>query len=612
MTNYIMKKIAGLFLGVLVSVSVFAQGQMQEDKAEAESGRNGFRSPDFMTNIDGRQPIPLSGKWMAIIDPVDFGIGSWAAIWKDKTPTGKTDFYEYSFDGLQLDVPGDFNTQLPELKFFEGTVWYKRIINYESKENTRVFLHFGAANYISNVWLNSELIGAHEGGFTPFQFEITDKIKPGKNTIIVRVNNERRADGIPAKGYDWLNYGGITRDVNIIETPETFIKDYFIQLSKDNYETIEGWIQLDGSANSQTVELSIPEIKLKHSVITDADGYAEFSVKAKKLQLWSPENPKLYNVNLTSGTDRITEEIGFRDIRVAGPDILLNGKPIFLKGICFHEESPVKASRATSIEDAQMLLNWSKELGANFVRLAHYPHSEHTVKLAEKMGLMVWSEIPVYQGINFRDPKMMEKLDFQLKEMLYRDKNRCGIIVWGIANETSKNPARDEALADIARRTREFDDTRLVTAAMNNWRMSPSENVARIDDSLIESLDIIAFNAYVGWSNKWPAEPGTVKWEIPYDKPVVFSEFGAEALYNHHGEADVASSWSKEFQEQLYRDNLKMFEGIPNLRGTCPWTLVDFRSTRRLLPKLQDGWNRKGLLSDKGQKKRAWYVMKEY
>jgi len=119
-------------------------------------------------------------------------------------------------------------------------------------------------------------------------------------------------------------------------------------------------------------------------------------------------------------------------------------------------------------------------------------------------------------------------------------------------------------------------------------------------------------NVYMGWYAAWPAEPGTLKWEFPENKPVVFSEFGAEALYNHHGDPEVASSWSEEFQERLFVNNIKMFKGIENLRGTCPWTLVDFRSTRRLLPRLQDGWNRKGLVSDRGQKKKSWYVMKEY
>ncbi len=188
---------------------------------------------DFMTNIPARRQTSLNGKWQVIIDPYDVGIKSWKALYKDKKPVKKNEFYEYSFDGGPVfDVPGDINSQLPELKNYESTVWYKKTFVAQKQIGKRLFLYFDATNYITDVFLNSEKIGSHEGGFTPFQFEITDKIKDGENSIIVRVNNERQKDGVPATGYDWLNYGGITRDVRLVETSSVYIDDYLFNWRK--------------------------------------------------------------------------------------------------------------------------------------------------------------------------------------------------------------------------------------------------------------------------------------------------------------------------------------------------------------------------------------------
>ncbi|MGB3005214.1 MAG: sugar-binding domain-containing protein, partial [Chitinophagaceae bacterium] len=166
--NRQIKKILNLLLIVisLFPISMVSQGLQSKSSLQSNLG-----------NIPGRKISSLNGRWQAIIDPMDAGIGSWKALWKDLTPKGKSDFYEYSFEGAtMLDVPGDFNSQLTELTFYESTVWYKKKFVYEKDEQKKLFIHFGAVNYIANVFLNSEKIGSHEGGFTPFQFEITDKV----------------------------------------------------------------------------------------------------------------------------------------------------------------------------------------------------------------------------------------------------------------------------------------------------------------------------------------------------------------------------------------------------------------------------------------------------
>lgn len=563
-----------------------------------------------MTNVPGRSGVSLNGKWTAIVDAADVGSGSWTAIYKDKKVQGKTDFVEYSFEnGTVLDVPGDFNSQSPELNLFESSVWYKKEFDPQPSPGTRLFLHFGAANYRTDVYWNSEHIGSHEGGFTPFEFEITDKIKPGANALIVKSNNKRLPDGIPAIGFDWHNYGGMTRDVTLIRTPDTFIRDYFIQLKKGSPHEIEGWVQLDGARREQAVHIRIPSAKIDQTVRTDASGRAHFDFNAD-LELWSPSAPKLYRVEVVGETDSVTEEIGFRTIEVQGSEIVLNGKPIFLKGVSFHEEIPMRKARAYSDADAQVLLTWAKELGCNFVRLAHYPQNEHTVRMAERLGLLMWEEVPVYQGIAFGDPKMQEKMHAMLAEMVQRDKNRCGIAIWSMSNETTPGPERNASLAKMAAYCRSLDPTRLIASAINRWQKNG--NVMTIDDPLSEALDVVSINEYIGWYNPWPAGPSNIDWHLAFNKPLIISEFGAEALYGNHGPADVASSWSEEYQEQFYKDQVAMFPKMTALRGVCPWILVDFRSPSRLHPRFQNGWNRKGLLSEQGFKKKAWYVMKAY
>ncbi|MFZ1979348.1 MAG: glycoside hydrolase family 2 TIM barrel-domain containing protein [Bacteroidota bacterium] len=572
---------------------------------------NAVYAQSAMTNLPGRQCTSLNGKWQVIIDPM--GVGTWRQVWMEKKPEKKTEFIEYSFEGGPLlNVPGDFNTQKPELTYYEGTVWYKKTFHCRIHKDRRLFLHFGAVNYIADVYLNTHHIGSHEGGFTPFQFEITDAVKEGENALVVMVNNQRLKDGIPGLGYDWVNYGGITRDVNLIETDNSFIEDYFIQLKKHSLNEVAGWVKINGAHLSQNISVKVPELGIDHKTKSKSDGVAEI-IFSSKFKLWSPDNPKLYKVILQSETDTIVENLGFRSVETQGTKILLNGKPLFLKGINIHEENPLRAARAFSESDALVLLTWAKELGCNFVRLVHYPHSEYMVRLAEKMGIMVWDEIPVYQHIEFSAPGVTDKIALMMKEMIRRDRNRCGVIIWSLSNETyDSTPNRTMALVDLSRQCRLLDSTRLITSPICS--QGYENNTFNVWDPLYPYFDIMSINEYLGWYSPWQGRPEDVQWKlICSDKPIVVSEFGGEALYgSNSGPIDEAASWSEEYQEQIYKDQIEMLHAAPNLSGMCPWLLVDYRSLGRLHPVFQNGWNRKGLLSDRGDKKKAWYILKTY
>ena len=571
---------------------------------------NSIDAQSAMINVSARHCTNLDGKWQVIIDPA--GAGDWRQVWMEKKPEKKTDFFEYSFEGGPVfNVPGDFNSQMTELKYFEGTVWYKKSFDYNPDKNKRLFLHFGAVNYLADVYLNGNLLGKHEGGFTPFQFEITNSVHNGGNSIVVRVNNQRLKDGIPGLGFDWFNYGGITRDVNLVETDNSFISDYFIQLKKHSFNEVQGWVKLNGAHSRQNVEIKIPELKIVYKSKSDDTGLAEVKFSSG-FDLWSPENPRLYKIIIQCETDTIVDNIGFRSIEAKGSKILLNGKPVFLKGINIHEENPFRVARAFSESDASILLTWAKELGCNMVRLAHYPHNEYMIRLAEKMGIMVWDEIPVYQQVEFSTPGVSDKIDLMMREMVNRDKNRCGVIVWSLSNETSPSPSRDRALVNLSDKCRLLDSTRLITSVINDQHYN--NNAINVWDTLYRHFDIISLNEYLGWYVPWQGRPEDVKWNfVCKDKPIVISEFGGEALYgNNKGPKDEAASWSEEYQEQIFKDQVEMLKAIPDLCGTFPWLLVDYRSPGRMHPVYQNGWNRKGLLSDHGDKKKAWYILKAY
>jgi len=560
----------------------------------------------LIANIPGRTTVSLDGAWHVIVDPFENGKERFS---QDAKPKDKSDLVEYSFDlSPVLNVPGDWNTQREALMFYEGPVWYRKEFNYRKREGTRVFVYFGAANYRAVVYVNGEKQGEHEGGFTPFNFEVTSALRDGGNFLIVEVNNTRRPDGVPGMRFDWWSYGGITRDVELVEVPEVFIQDYWVQLARGSENEVSGWVQVNGAKSSQKVTLEIPEAHLRESFSSDANGRASFRFTAK-LELWSPEHPKLYDVILTSGGEIVRDQIGFRTIEVRGAKILLNGKPIFLRGISMHEEAPFREGRAFSPEDAQTLLGWVKELGCNFVRFAHYPHNENEIRLADRMGLLVWSEIPVYWDIDWSNPATMANAQAQLRDMIARDHNRAAVVLWSLSNETPVKPERLTFLKRLAQDARELDSTRLITSALNHTDNTGADE-RTLSDPLGEVLDVLGLNEYLGWYGGRPEDADKLQWKLTWNKPLIVSEFGGGAPYGRHGDAD--ERWTEEYQENLYQHQLGMVERMPNLAGMSPWVLMDFRSPLRMLPGVQDYHNRKGVISNRGQRKMAFYTLQKF
>src|SRR5258705_4087824 len=290
--------------------------------------------PALITNIEGRHTMDLNGRWQTIIDQYETGYydyryqPSTEGYFKNAKPKSPSDLIEYDFDtSPQLNVPGDWNSQDQRLLFYEGTIWYKKSFDYQKKDRTRLFVYFGAANYLADVYLNGQKLGRHEGGFTPFNFEITNLVRAANNSLIVKVDNKRRRDAVPTLITDWWNSGGLTRQVKLIEAPNTFVQDYLIQLQKGSQDRIAGWVKVSGNKLDQKITIRIPEARISKSFATDANGVAQINFDAR-LTLWAPANPKLYQVVIETETDRVQDEIGFRSLEPKGTEILLYGKPV--------------------------------------------------------------------------------------------------------------------------------------------------------------------------------------------------------------------------------------------------------------------------------------------
>ena len=587
------------------------------------------RIEPVLVAADLRESTDLSGPWHYSIDPFRSGIAgfhgeapdSGQQRWRDvdvrkAMASDSRVLYEFDLARSPLtSLPSSWLTEAPELRHYQGLMWYQRTFPAPARRQGRYFLRFGAANYSTVVYLNGQEVGRHEGGFTPFAFDVTKFLRDGDNQITVGVDSQATEATVPPPVTDWENYGGITRPVRLIAVPDTYVDDAWVRLTRDGRMAVD--IHLDGpQAANRPVRLRIAELDLDRAGVTDAAGDWRATMAAPRaLVRWSPERPRLYDVSVAAGDDRWRDRVGFRTVEVRGADILLNGRPIFLRGISMHEEElGVDPTRAMTPAASRALLTEIKEgLHGNYVRLAHYPHAEVTLRMADELGLLVWSEVPVYWRVAWSNPATLLRARTMLAENILRDRNRAAVAIWSVANETPVTDARNAFLRTLVTDVRRLDDTRLVSAALLVDRSNEGGHpVMTLADPLADALDVMAINTYNGWytQDRLTDLPAS-EWRVPVDKPLVFSEFGADARAGFHDPANK-QKFSEEFQADYYRATLGMADKLPTLRGISPWILKDFRSPRRQNPDFQQGWNRKGLVSETGQRKQAFDVLATY
>lgn len=550
-----------------------------------------------------RKKESLNGHWHYAVDQYDTFLRQ---KWFNEVHYdggGNTLPVDYSFDEWELmDLPCCWNTTDRMYMLYEGSMVFTRKFIYAKQgDDERMFLKIGAANYICRVFINKKYVGMHRGGSTPCYFDITDYLEHD-NRIILQVDNTRRSNQVPMENTDWFNYGGIYRDIELIRVPQIHIKDFIIALEPDStFSKIRASVKMSGNY-SGTAVISISELGISQEFSVN-NGAGEILIDAKP-ELWSPENPKLYDVTLECANDKVSDRVGFRKIRVNGMDIVLNGKPLFLRGISSHEESR-ENGKALTDEERLENIRIAKELGCNFMRIAHYPHSERMSQLADEIGLLLWEEIPVYWGIAFSSEDTYSDAENQLRELITRDYNRASVIIWSVGNENQDTDERLSFMSRLAECAHSLDKTRMVSAAcLVNYQKNA------IEDRLEQYLDIIGLNEYCGWyTAEWRMLPELFENSNP-KKPVIITEFGADAYPGLRG--TITDKGTEDCQAYVYEKQIENIRRIPYIKGMTPWILYDFRCPRRTSVN-QRYYNTKGLLSaDKKYRKPAFYILRDF
>ncbi|NYZ16111.1 glycoside hydrolase family 2 [Azospirillum sp. RWY-5-1] len=574
------------------------------DEAYARPFALGRVGADGLVTTAGRTLVSLDGDWRFCIDPHDEGLRQ---AWYADEPLPAASWIaprDYDDGAWQtVPVPSCWNTQKPEWRHYEGGAWYTRLFEHRpGPVGERVMLHVGAAAYEARVFLNGAFIGAHRGASTPFCLELTEHLRDGTNRLQIQVDNARRAERVPMHHTDWFNYGGLYRSVSLLRLPPVFIRDFGVGLVPGSgFGRVFVDIALSAPVYGEAT-VAIDGLLPPHPIpVTGGRGRIELELAP---ELWSPDAPRLYDVTLGFGADTVADRIGFREIRVEGERILLNGRDVVLRGVSVHEDD-LHSGKTSGEADIRRRYADAKELGCNFLRLAHYPHDARAAAIADEVGLMLWAEIPVYWAIDFTGPDSYDDAANQLAELITRDRNRASVILWGVGNENADTDARLSFMGRLAGLARALDPTRLVTAAclIDRQRFA-------IADRLADSLDVIGLNEYFGWYE--PSFDGLRRLlaNSAPGKPVIISEFGADAVAGLRGGA--RELFTEDCQEAVYREQLAILATAPYVRGLTPWILYDFRTERRQTA-FQRGWNRKGLIAeDKTTRKRAFAVLADH
>ncbi len=579
--------------------------------------------------INNRKCRSLNGQWGFFADNMGaFGLKRSRNVFEGLNPCEDDRALEYDVDAFDtISVPGDWNTQQKEYFLFEGFGWYaKRLELSESERESiakgeRLFLRLDGVNYGVDVWWNGELIASEECPFLPLSFELKSEQLQSSNLLVIRVDARRMEHRIPAERYDWFNYGGLIRGVRLVRMPTQFIAQAayhsteIIELNEAG-AVVNGkyTVVCDGAseASSFELELSISELAYQQRIDLSSTETV-LSLDGLKVRLWEPGQPQLYAAQLTlyrdgQIVDSIDQKIGFKQIEVDGTQVLLNRKPLYLKGTAYHEERLGKeGGKPRNLDDVRELIDLAEELGSNFLRLAHYPYDESWLAECDARGLLVWDEIPVYWEITYEDARTQKIIQDSATRMVEVSRGHACILCHAMANETWELPGRKEAMTLAYKAFKQLDPSTPVTAAFNAPFRDGCYDVESVDHSIYEYMDVVGLNEYGGWYNPPLAELKNAN-VIVGSKPLFITEFGAAGPMDTSGPDDKL--WNLDSQKAIYESQIAMFERCEGLSGFTPWVVKDFRSTLRANG-FQKGWNRKGLVDPEGNKKPVFETVRQ-
>ncbi|NLR56847.1 beta-galactosidase [Chitinophaga polysaccharea] len=544
----------------------------------------------------------LNSEWKFALDPVKVGEQE---HWQD------TAFASQSFDKVK--VPHCFSTD-PRYFFYTGAAWYFKQFEAPDPGKEHMFLKFDAVFYKSKIWLNGTLLGTHEGGYTPFEFDITTLLK-NKNTLVLEVDNSWDTTTIPGAKtdvpyssaaqrqlYPWINYGGITRQVHLITRPPTYISNSKItaipDLAKgDATIRIKAFIRNhDAVAVTTSVNVGIyrngakSNIRFKPQSVKVEPGSVvpvelTGTLPASEVTLWSPDAPALYSAAITAGMDTINTFFGIRKVEVKGTQILLNGEPLKLGGC----NRPLDYPGYGSMDPEEILekdLVMIKSGGMELSRISHYPVPEALLNWADKHGLLIILEAGNWQmtAKQMSDTLMRGKFRSQMREMMERDWNHPSVIAYSVGNEFQSHTEEGKAwVRDMGNYVRSLDDSRLITFAS---MLLGNENLRKPEDEASQYVDFVSANIY--WNHLKVLQHIHMLYPA---KPVYVSEFGirTDAVNTEEERIQYLKKAMLDFRQCDYLVGASVwtfndyFSRFPatNANGYRPWGLVAPDRTRR-------------------------------
>lgn len=509
------------------------------------------------------------------------------------------------------------------LSYYRGPAWYRKEIIIP-KDSRRIFLFFEGANKVTKVYLNGQEVGKHIGGYTNFEFDITDYIKYGQsNLIAVWVDNSYHYD-IPPQSADYTMYGGIYRDVYLIEKNPVYIDYILIKTPQVSKERALIHIQMIGQNKSAAAFKGIVKATLKSpngKKLLKANRHLRLNAHSSDTitltfdaletpDLWSPDRPNLYRVEcvLQKGfkkLDQLSDSFGLRWFKFdQDKGFFLNGEYLRLRGVNRHQDQAGYGNAVPNnlhIRDMQLI----KSMGANFVRLAHYPQDPAVLDACDSLGLLVWEEVPNVRSIGKK--QYIENAKAMFKEMVIQHYNHPSIIIWGVMNEIMRDQ-RDSELhwsmklgQELVAIAKELDPQRYTAQAQYKDRGT----------NILNITDIIGLNTYYGWYSKSFDYFGTFidenKKKYP-DKIFVISEYGAGSKRGYHKENPTPSDFSETWQLDLHQSYWQQIRQRPYIAGSCVWNMFDFASWEKggNIPHI----NQKGIMTFDRKPKDIFYFYK--
>jgi len=546
--------------------------------------------------------VPLNGTWKCKPDFDDIGIEKgWYLLGN------------YNVNGnslIDIQIPKSFNL-LKNFEVFEGIFWhfYQFNLNESVDTNSHTYqIRFKGSNYKTQVWLNEAFLSEHNGGFTPFYVNISEDLIQKDNFLVVRVDNIRENDRVPAIFFDWFNWGGIYRNVDLLLLNNNRVKDIVIKTTLNTLNVCDVKItyKIIGSLSFKWQILDLNHSNtLYEGEVLEGSGVGATTLKMNNPKLWSPDNPNLYYLKIIKTPIKFKENtlyeqhFGIRQIEVIGSNIFLNKRKIQLKGISLHEEY-APFGRTIPYEKRLEDIKTIKSLGFNALRTAHYPHDEDLLDIADKIGILILEEIPVYWNCNFKSNDVFKVAARTLRELIKRDINHPSVIWWSVGNEIPIH--RRECSRFIKRLmvlARNYDDTRIVTYVSRKL----------ITDLTRRYADVATINSYFGWyygHERMLSLFLDIMSAPLFTKPWIFTEFGAGAKYGFHDEWKNQTKFTEEKQLQLLDYTIRTINSKECFNGWFIWIFRDFHSLMKS-GKYQQGFNRKGIVSEKSFEKKMIY-----